>query len=145
LTIWTIGFAQRSAEGFFGALRAAGIRRLVDVRLHNTSQLAGFTKARDLPLFLREICGAEYVHEPLLAPDDAIFKFVKKQGGDWNEYARRFKGLLAERRVEQRIDRALFNVPAVLLCTEPDAARCHRGLVLEYLNERWGGIEPAHI
>ena len=68
MEVYSIGFTQKTAEHFFGLLNRAGIRRLLDVRLNNVSQLAGFAKREDLRYFLREICGAEYVHEPLLAP-----------------------------------------------------------------------------
>ena len=145
MKVWTIGFTGRTAEAFFGTLRPAGVRRLVDVRLHNTSQLAGFTKRSDLPFFLRELCDAEYIHEPLLAPSEDLFPFIKKRGGSWVEYERRFLALMAERRVETEIERTTFAVPAVLLCTEPSPERFHRRLVLEYLHSRWGSIEPCHL
>src|SRR5205085_8376879 len=82
MEVYTIGFAKRTAPDFFGALRRAGIRRLVDVRLNNTSQLAGFTKRDDLPFLLHEICRAEYLHEPLLAPtQDMLDTYKKRKGG----------------------------------------------------------------
>ena len=42
MEIYSIGFTKKSAGEFFGALKTAGIERLLDVRLNNTSQLAGF-------------------------------------------------------------------------------------------------------
>ena len=145
MKVWTIGFTGRTAETFFGALRRAGIRRLIDVRLHNTSQLAGFTKRSDLPFFLRELCDAEYIHEPLLSPSEDLFQFIKKHGGSWSEFEQRFLALMAERRVETDVDREIFSVPAALLCTEPSPERCHRRLVLQYLHSQWGSIEPCHL
>jgi uncharacterized protein (DUF488 family) len=145
MEVYTIGFAQKSADEFFGALRQAGIKRLLDVRLHNSSQLAGFTKKSDLPFFLKEICGAEYVHEPMLAPSQELFDYYKKQKGTWEEYERRFLALMAERKVEEKIDPSIFEVPTVLLCTEPTAERCHRRLVLEHLQSKWGDIEMVHL
>jgi uncharacterized protein (DUF488 family) len=68
MEIYTIGFTQTTAERFFTRLGGVGVRRLLDVRLNNTSQLAGFAKAKDLPYFLQELVGATYEHEPLLAP-----------------------------------------------------------------------------
>lgn len=79
MEIYTIGFAKKSAEAFFGALRKAGIKRLVDIRLNNTSQLAGFTKRDDLKFFLKELCNSEYIHEPLLAPTPEILNSYKKK------------------------------------------------------------------
>ena len=83
MEIYTIGFTQTTAEHFFGRLKAAGVRRLLDVRLNNSSQLAGFAKAKDLPYFLRELVGATYEHEPLLAPTQELLDEYKKRKGDW--------------------------------------------------------------
>jgi uncharacterized protein (DUF488 family) len=145
MEVYTIGFTQTTAAGFFGKLKQAGIRRVVDVRLNNVSQLAGFAKRDDLRFFLAEICGAEYVHEPRLAPTQEILDAYKKDKGDWADYERRFLQLLAERRIETELDRRLFDVPTALLCSEPTAEHCHRRLVLEYLNSTWGDVRAIHL
>ena len=145
MEIYTIGFTKKSAGQFFGALRQAGIGRLVDVRLNNSSQLAGFSKREDLPFFLQELCGAEYLHEPLLAPEQELLDAYKKRKGSWADYERRFLELMSERRIEHRLDRRLFAVPSVLLCSEPTAERCHRRLVAEYLRGKWGTIDIVHL
>ena len=145
MEISTIGFTQRSARDFCGTLKQAGIERLVDVRLYNSSQLAAFSKRDDLEYFLRELCNADYIHEPLLAPTQEMLDGYKKRGGAWDEYERRFLGLLAERRVEDCLDRDLFAIPTVLLCSEPKPDRCHRRLVVEYLRSRWGDVTPRHL
>src|SRR5438874_4812352 len=105
MQLYTIGFTRRPAGDFFGALKRAGVKRLLDVRLNNTSQLAGFTKREHLPYFLRELCGTDYVHEPLLAPSPELFVFRRKQHGDWEAYAGAYRRLLAERAVERRLYR----------------------------------------
>jgi len=143
--IYTIGFTKKGAAEFFGLLRRAGVRRLVDVRLNNTSQLAGFAKCRDLEFFLREICGAEYFHEPLLCPSQEILDALKKKRISWPQYERDFRALMDERRVEETVSRRLFDVPAVLLCSEPKADRCHRRLAAEYLAEKWGDVRIVHL
>lgn len=145
MEIYSIGFTKKTAEQFFGLLREAGIKRLLDVRLNNKSQLAAFTKRNDLPFFLRELCGADYIHEPLLAPTKEILGDYKKRKGSWQEYETRFLALLAERKIEDKIDRELFEQPTVLLCSEPTAEYCHRRLVLEYLQEKWGDIEIVYL
>ena len=145
MEIYTIGFAKRSAPGFFGALREAGIKRLLDVRLNNSSQLAGFTKRDNLPYFLREICDADYMHEPLLAPTQELLDAYKKRKGSWQEYERGFMALIAERKIEECISRDLFAVPTVLLCSESTAEHCHRRLVCAYLDEHWGDITATHL
>lgn len=145
MEVYTIGFGRKSAAQFFGILRGHRIGRLLDIRLNNTSQLAGFTKREDLQFFLRELCDAEYVHEPLLAPTQTILDDYKKRGGTWAAYERDFLALLAERQVESVLAPQLFWGPTVLLCSEPSPAHCHRRLVLEYLAARWDGIEPVHL
>jgi uncharacterized protein (DUF488 family) len=100
MEIYTIGFAKKKAEEFFGALRRNGIKRLIDIRLNNTSQLAGFTKRDDLQFFLKEICGANYLHEPLLAPTPDILISYKRKKINWQEYEKRFLDLMAERNIE---------------------------------------------
>lgn len=145
MEIYSIGFTKKTAEQFFGILRANGIRRLLDVRLNNVSQLAGFAKRDDLAFFLKAICGADYVHEPSLAPTQEMLDAFKKNKGSWDEYEPRFLSLMAERRIEENLDHSLFSVPTVLLCSEPTAEHCHRRLVLEYLNDKWGGVRIVHL
>jgi uncharacterized protein (DUF488 family) len=145
MDIYTIGFTHKSARQFFESLRQAGIRRLIDVRLKNVSQLAGFAKKDDLAYFLEEICRAEYRHEPLLAPTEELLDYVKKRKGSWPEYERQFLALLAERRIEERLDRRLFSVPTVLLCSEATPEHCHRRLIVEYLAGTWGNVSPIHL
>ena len=145
MEIYTIGFTKKSAAEFFDTLRRAGIGRLIDVRLNNTSQLAGFAKRDDLQYFLREICRAGYRHEPALAPTGEILDAYKKKRLSWEEYETRFVDLLIQRAAENVVDRRLFDVPAVLLCSEPGAERCHRRLAAEYLAEKWGGASVVHL
>jgi len=145
MRIYTIGFKGRTAEDFFEALKAAGIKRLIDVRLRNDSHLAGFARRIHLEYLLREICGAEYVHEPLLAPSNDILDAWLGKRLPWDEYENRFGALLKKRKVEDAIDRSLFDVPTVLLCSEPKADKCHRRLVAEYLAGEWGVAEIVHL
>ena len=115
------------------------------MRLNNSSQLAGFARRDDLPFFLEELCGAEYLHEPMLAPTRDILDAYKKGKEDWQEYERRFLKLMRERRVEEALDRNLFGAPTALLCSEARPERCHRRLALEYLDREWGDIRAVHL
>jgi uncharacterized protein (DUF488 family) len=142
--ILTIGFTRKSAETFFSRLRDAGVKRLIDVRLNNVSQLAGFTKREDLRFFTQAICGIEYVHLPELAPTKDILDPYKKQKGDWWLYERQFLDLMRERRIEESVSRELLD-GGCLLCSEEKPHQCHRRLVAEYLRERWGDVEIEHI
>jgi uncharacterized protein (DUF488 family) len=143
--IYTIGFTKKSADQFFGLLKQAGVRRLLDVRLNNSSQLAGFAKRDDLAYFLRELVGADYRHEPLLAPTQEMLDDYKKRRGSWADYERRFLDLMAEREVERQLDPSLFGEPTVLLCSEATPEHCHRRLVVDYLDSRWGDVHAVHL
>lgn len=138
----TIGFTKTNAEKFFDRLLKAGVKKVVDVRLHNTSQLAGFAKSDDLAYFLRKLGGIEYVHQPMLAPTDDMLKAFKKEKGDWSAYEGRFLDLLKHRRIEDRLRPEMFE-GTCLLCSEDTPHRCHRRLVIEYLNDRWNGTLTA--
>lgn len=143
-TLCTIGFTQKSAERFFTLLTGAGVRRVLDVRLYNRTQLAGFSKGPDLEYFLRVIGGIAYQPVPELAPTPALFDFIKKEGGTWDAYAARYVALLRERAVERALDRALVS-EACLLCAEHEPAHCHRRLAAEYLRDAWGDIAIRHL
>jgi uncharacterized protein (DUF488 family) len=145
MEIYTIGFTKRSARQFFDALKAATIQQLVDIRLNNVSQLAGFTKKEDLRYFLRTICNVEYVHEPRLAPTPEILYAYKKEGGDWKTYEAAFLALMKARKIEGEISQSLFSKRTVLLCSEPKPERCHRRLVAEYFDRTWGNVEIRHL
>jgi uncharacterized protein (DUF488 family) len=145
MKIFTIGFTKKSAEKFFSSIREAGVKRIVDVRLNNVSQLAGFTKKDDLRYFTKAICGIEYVHVPELAPTSEILDPYKKQkNGDWSLYERQFLDLMRSRRIEETIPRNILD-GGCLLCSEETPHHCHRRLVAEYLKEKWDGIEIEHI
>jgi len=145
MEIYSIGFTQKSASEFFGALKTHNIQRLLDVRLNNTSQLAGFAKQADLAYFLREICNCDYQHEPLLAPEQPMLDAYKKQKGGWETYADQFLALMRSRKIESAISSASFARKTVLLCSEPTAEHCHRRLVLEYLQQSWQGVIIRHL
>jgi uncharacterized protein (DUF488 family) len=145
MEIYSIGFTQKSASQFFGTLKSNGIERLLDIRLNNTSQLAGFAKQSDLAYFLREICGATYEHEPLLAPTQDILDAYKKKKCDWDAYTSAYLSLIRSRAVETALSRDSFLKKTVLLCSEPTAEHCHRRLALEYLQSHWNDISIRHI
>jgi uncharacterized protein (DUF488 family) len=144
-TLYTIGFTKSTAEHFFERLRQASIHRVIDIRLNNTSTLAGFTKRDDLPYFLREILGAEYVHEPLLAPTVEMLKAYQSKQLPWDAYAAQYLALIEERDVVQVLDRATFLGPTALLCSEATPDHCHRRLAAEHLAEAWDGLEIVHL
>jgi uncharacterized protein (DUF488 family) len=139
----TIGFTRKSAEKFFGLLVDAGVRRVIDVRLNNSGQLAGFSKRDDLAYFLRAIAGIDYVHLPELAPTKEMLDRYKRSGA-WSDYEREFLNLLAARRIEVTLSRSLLD-GSCLLCSEDRPEHCHRRLVAEYVAKTWGNVELRHL
>ena len=144
MKIFTIGFTKKSAETFFTRLKSAGVKRQVDVRLNNVSQLSGFAKKDDLRFFTKSICNIEYVHALDLAPTADILDAYKKQKGDWSVYERQFLDLMGKRRIEETTPREMLD-GGCLLCSEEKPRYCHRRLVAEYLKEKWGDVEIQHI
>jgi uncharacterized protein (DUF488 family) len=132
LTIYTIGFTKKSAENFFIALRSSDAKHLLDIRLNNRSQLAGFTKRDDLHYFLRQLVNMEYHEMPILAPKKSILNEYRKTG-DWGKYERDYLELIRIRQVEKLIPSKLLDEGIVLLCSETEATKCHRRLAAEYL------------
>jgi len=144
IELFTIGFTQKSAREFFTSLKDAGVRRVVDVRLNNSSQLAGFSKKEDMAYFLKEIAGIEYVHLPELAPTQDILDAYKKRKGDWGIYEKQFLELMARRQIEKTVRPDLLD-HGCLLCSEHLPHHCHRRLVAEYLGAKWGGLKTKHL
>ena len=137
MKLFTIGFTKTTARNFFGRLKNAGVRRVVDVRLNNVSQLAGFAKKDDLRFFLRELCDASYTHMPDWAPTKDILDAYKKKTISWETYEDRFLNLMARRSIEKSVDPQMLE-HGCLLCSEHEPHHCHRRLVVEYLNEHIG-------
>lgn len=142
--LYTMGFTQKSARQFFAQLIDAGVRRVVDVRLNNVSQLAGFTKRADLEYFLQQIGQIGYVHLPELAPTQELLDRYKKRRGSWADYETEFLALMAQRRIEESLSPELLD-SGCLLCSEPTPDRCHRRLVAEYLAGKWGTVTIQHL
>jgi uncharacterized protein (DUF488 family) len=144
MKVFTIGFTKKTARRFFELLRDSDTKRVVDVRLNNVSQLAGFAKKDDLAYFLKEIGGMEYIHLPALAPTQEMLDEYKKRGGDWKAYETRFLELMKQRRIEETIPREVV-ADGCLLCSEDKPHYCHRRLVAEYLKQHWGDVDIAHL
>lgn len=144
MKIFTIGFTKKSAQQFFEILRGSGAKRVVDVRLNNVSQLAGFAKRNDLAYFLKNVCDMDYVHLPELAPTKEMLDQYKKCRGDWATYENRFLDLMEKRQIEQSVPKELV-LDGCLLCSEDKPHYCHRRLVAEYLERHWGAIQISHL
>lgn len=144
MKVFTIGFAKKSAREFFHLLRTNGVKRVIDVRLNNKSQLAGYTKEEDLRYFLHEILGIEYCHVPQLAPTKELLDGYRDKKIDWIEYERAYGAILQERNVDKMVDPAIYD-QACLLCSEPTADRCHRRLLAEAIEKAFPGTVITHL
>jgi uncharacterized protein YeaO (DUF488 family) len=108
------------------------------------SQLAGFAKKVDLEYFLKTIDDIDYVHILDLAPTKDILDEYKKQKGDWSIYEQKFLKLMANRQIEKKVSPDLLD-GACLLCSEAKPHHCHRRLIAEYLNGKWGNVNTCHL
>lgn len=145
MKIYTIGFTKKGAERFFTLLKKNGVKKLIDVRLNNASQLAGFAKKDDLAFFLKELCGIEYLHVPKLSPSEEILKGYKAKTLSWSEYETQFNALLQQRKAETLLSQDTL-ADACFLCSEHEADQCHRRLVAEYLaNHSQSDITIKHL
>ncbi len=133
--LYTIGFTGKSAEEFFSLLKKAGVKILLDIRLNNVSQLAGFTKGKDLSYFVKAILNGQYYQITDLAPTKELLK--KYQADEnWQTYEKEFIALLEKRNVENKIQLEVLKGPTVLFCSEKTAEKCHRRLTAEYLQKK---------
>ena len=144
INLFTIGFTKKTAEEFFTLLSKAGVKRIIDTRLNNVSQLAGFAKRKDLAYFLKEIGDIDYVHLLDLAPTKDILDNYKKKKGDWETYEKSFLDLMKQRTIEKQVSLELLD-NSCLLCSEAKPHNCHRRLVAEYLKNKLGNINISHL
>ena len=142
--LFTIGFTKKTAQEFFTLLSEAGVKRIVDTRLNNVSQLSGFAKRKDLKYFLKEIADIDYLHILDLAPTKDILNDYKKKKVDWHTYEKSFLDLMRKRQIENKVSSEILD-RACLLCSEAKPHNCHRRLVAEYLNNKLGNINISHL
>lgn len=144
-SLYTIGFTQKSAEYFFGLLRKNAIKKLIDTRLNNTGQLAGFSKRDDLKYFCREILSVNYIHWQESAPEESMLSAYKKKEINWADYASEYLAMLERRKVESGLS-LVADGNACLLCSEAKPHHCHRSILADYLNRKSGSaITVQHL
>lgn len=146
MVLYTIGFTQKSAQQFFELIKSNNIDMLVDIRLNNKSQLAGFTKGDDLRYFLEEICNCKYQHCVEYAPTKDILDSYKKKAISWDEYVRQYIPLMQKRNAVQKFSERFAMYRAVcLLCSESTSEYCHRRLLAEMIVADYPEITVKHI
>ena len=134
ITLYTIGFTKKSAEQFFELLKENGVKKLVDVRISNSSQLAGFAKGKDLAYFVKQICGIPYEHVTDFAPTKELLDKWHKQEVSWSEYETIYTSMLKGRDILRKYGIKQFD-GACFLCSEETPEQCHRRLLAEYLQK----------
>lgn len=144
MKVTTIGFSKKSLRSFVSLLQQNNVTRLIDTRLHNTSQLAGFAKKDDLE-FVMELLQIQYIHDLSLAPTESLLKAIKQKDISWKEFENIFKNLLQERKIETRINEMIGDGIPCFLCSEEKPHQCHRKLVTDYLREFDNRIEVIHL
>lgn len=146
MNLYTIGFTQKSAEQFFNLISDNRIELLLDIRLNNSSQLAGFSKGPDLAFFLKEICNCDYVHALEFAPSEDILHAYKKKEINWETYTKDYTSLIMRRGVISEIDKLFLRYKAIcLLCSEPASNNCHRGILAKLILERDRDVIVKHL
>lgn len=143
MKIFTIGYTKKSAQTFFELVNENQINLLIDIRLYNSTQLAGFSKSRDLKYFLKTICSCDYIAMPEFAPSTALFNNYKKGYINWIEYEKWYNELLLTRNLD--IFNAFRNKRICLLCAEDTPEHCHRRLLAEKLADTFENVEVKHL
>jgi uncharacterized protein (DUF488 family) len=144
MKLYTIGFTKKDARTFFELLIKNNVKTVIDIRLNNHSQLAGFTKGKDLEYFLEAIAGIKYHYFIQAAPEESLLKSWQDKKITWSEYETTYKAMLVKRNILDRIDVKILD-DGCLLCSEPTPEQCHRRLLAEYLKEKIPGLEIRHI
>ncbi|HYG15410.1 MAG TPA: DUF488 domain-containing protein [Bacteroidia bacterium] len=144
IKLFTIGFTEKPAEKFFTLLKKAGVKEIVDTRINNVSQLAGFAKASDLKYFAKQIADISYSHNLDFAPTKELLGKYRDKKISWEEYEKAYLNLLDMRKIaaEINIDKLHNNC---LLCSEHTPERCHRRLLAEYLARVKNDIKIVHL
>ena len=143
MKLFTIGFSKKSAEEFFTLLTKNRIKKLIDIRLNNKSQLAGFANAKHLPYFLK-LHNIEYEYKPELAPTKELLDGYKKKQISWQEYEKIYNKILLDRNILNLIKKDELN-NSVFLCSEPTPTHCHRRLLAEYIAKHFDNVEIKHL
>jgi len=144
IELYTIGFTKKSAKHFFELLTTNDVEEIVDTRVNNTSQLAGYAKGRDLQFFAKEIADINYQHELDFAPTKELLSKYRKKEMTWEEYEVAYLNLLDMRKVNKKTDIEKLH-KSCLLCSEHTAEKCHRRLLAEYLKVVNTNVSIIHL
>ncbi len=142
--LYTIGFTKKPARTFFTILNQNRVVQLIDVRLNNSSQLAGYSKREDLQFFLEVVCHCSYRHIPDFAPSKELLDGYHKKLISWAEYETKYNALINLRAPHKTMSIEQLNM-SCLLCSESTPDKCHRRLAAEYLQKQFSGLTVKHL
>ena len=145
IKLYTIGFTGKSAEQFFTLLQKVKVKKVIDTRINNVSQLAGFAKSNDLAYFLKSIAGIAYEHNPDLAPTKELLSSYRERELTWDQYEKKYLALLTQRNVARYAAQPVYLNASCFLCSEHEPDHCHRRLLAEYLHQVNTSIEINHL
>jgi len=144
IRLYTIGFTEKTAAFFFALLQKENVKKILDIRINNTSQLAGFAKGKDLAFFAKAILDADYEHNVDLAPTKELLNDYRDKKIDWMQYEKKYIDILNKRNILMKLD--INKLDGVcLLCSEHKPDMCHRRLLAEYLKKANKEIEIIHL
>lgn len=143
MNIYTIGFTKHTSEEFFEKLKSAGVKRVIDIRINKTSQLAAFAKGSDLPYLLQATGGIGYVSYIELAPTKELLKSYRSKEITWEEFEKKYNKQIEDSNAISGLNKNDFE-DACLLCSEETAEKCHRRILAEKLAQIWG-IKIIHL
>lgn len=142
--LYTIGFTKKSAEQFFDLLIKNKVEKIVDTRINNTSQLAGYAKNPDLQFFAKKIGNMDYQHEMDFAPTKELLAKYRKKEMTWEEYEIEYLNLLDMRKIAKKTNIETLHKHC-LLCSEHTAEKCHRRLLAEYFQAVKSDVKIIHL
>jgi uncharacterized protein (DUF488 family) len=143
VSLYTIGFTKHTAEDFFETLKSASVRKLIDIRINKTSQLAGFAKGTDLPYLLRVSAGIAYEAIENLAPSKELLKRYRSKEISWDSFENMYLEQIKSSGSLETLKPNDFE-NACLLCSEHSSEKCHRRVLAEEMHKLWG-IKVVHL
>lgn len=143
LAIYTVGYENRSVDGFLNVLLKAGIKHIVDVRANPISRKYGF--ARSSLSGIAAKVGIGYTHCPELGIPSEMRRDVQS--------SLEFRQLFSyyERQILPKTTGKIASVaermkasPSVLVCMEKQPQDCHRGRLASHLAASTG-MDVVHL
>lgn len=137
-TVFTIGYGGRSKDQFLELLMANGVKTVVDIRLRpDRASMGIWVKAKT----------SDKGIEHWLAESGIGYRSIIELGNvflDFSDWVSHYQRLM-EQAGDLLVERVLtIPGPLCLMCAEKRVADCHRRIVADYLQRKYGAI-VSHI